>query len=111
VQFKVNPYFLVNASARWSILKGKGAINLRGTDLFYNLKLAFSSSNPFPQTGSFTLEYSSIYLAFLYNFGSGKRSIEIVSTETITKLEGVAAFYKENKNSLLRAHKNKSNQK
>ena len=72
VQFKVNPYFLVNASARWSILKGKGAINLRGTDIFDNFKLAFSSSNPFPQTGSFTLEYSSIYLGFSYNFGSGK---------------------------------------
>lgn len=73
VQFKVNPYFLVNASARWSVLKGKGAINLRGTDIFDNFKQAFSSSNPFPQTGSFTLEYSSIYLGFSYNFGGGKK--------------------------------------
>ncbi len=52
VQFKVNPYFLVNASARWSVLKGKRAINLRGTDVFDNFKQAFSSSNPFPQTGA-----------------------------------------------------------
>lgn len=73
VQFKVNPYFLVNASARWSVLKGKGAINLRGTDIFDNFKQAISSSNPFPQTGSFTLEYSSIYLGFSYNFGGGKK--------------------------------------
>jgi len=47
VQFKVNPYFLVNASARWSILKGKGAINLRVTDIFDNFKLAFSSPTHF----------------------------------------------------------------
>lgn len=97
VQFKVNPYFLVNASARWSVLKGKGAINLRGTDIFDNFKQAISSSNPFPQTGSFTLEYSSIYLGFSYNFGGGKKRTEIESTEKITKLEGVVAFCKREK--------------
>tara|TARA_B110000090_G_scaffold195148_1_gene230942 strand:- start:788 stop:3187 length:2400 start_codon:yes stop_codon:yes gene_type:complete len=72
VQFKVNPYFLVNASARLSVLKGKGTISIRGTDIFDNFKQAFSSSNPFPQTGIFTLEYSSIYLGFSYKFGSKK---------------------------------------
>ncbi len=50
VQFKINPYYLVNASASLSILNGKGNINLRGTDIFDNFKLAFSSTNPFSQT-------------------------------------------------------------
>ncbi|QNM87006.1 TonB-dependent receptor [Polaribacter pectinis] len=72
VQFKVDPYFLLNASARLSIFDGNGALSIRATDIFDNYKLAFSSTNPFPQTGNFSLEYSSIYLGFSYNFGSGK---------------------------------------
>jgi outer membrane receptor protein involved in Fe transport len=72
VQFKVKPLFLVNASARLSILKGKGSLSIRGTDVFNKYKLDFSATNPFPQTGYYTLEYSSIYLGFSYNFGSGK---------------------------------------
>lgn len=72
VQFKVNPYFLVNASARMSVLDGNGSLSLRGTDIFDGYKLDFSATNPFPQTGNYTLEYSAIYLGFSYNFGSGK---------------------------------------
>ncbi|MEE9406697.1 MAG: TonB-dependent receptor [Polaribacter sp.] len=72
VQFKVDPFLLVNASARLSVLDGNGSLSIRATDIFDNYKLAFSSTNPFPQTGNFTLEYSSIYLGFSYNFGSGK---------------------------------------
>ena len=72
VQFKINPYFILNAAAQLSVLDGNGSLSLRGTDIFDNYKLAFSSTNPFQQTGSFTLEYSSIYLGFSYDFGSGK---------------------------------------
>ncbi|QOD60555.1 TonB-dependent receptor [Polaribacter haliotis] len=72
VLVKVEPYLLVNASARYSILKGKGSLSLRATDIFDNYKLDFSTTNPFPQNGQFTLEYSSIYLGFSYNFGGGK---------------------------------------
>jgi outer membrane receptor protein involved in Fe transport len=72
VQFKTKPYFLVNAAAQLSILKGNGAISLRGTDIFDGYLLDFSATNPFPQTGKFSLEYSSVYLGFSYDFGSGK---------------------------------------
>ncbi|MGB0879789.1 MAG: TonB-dependent receptor domain-containing protein [Polaribacter sp.] len=72
VQFKMKPLFLVNASARLSVLEGKGSLSLRGTDIFDGYKLNFSSTNPFPQTGYYTLENNSIYLGFSYNFGSGK---------------------------------------
>ena len=72
VQFKINPYFVVNAAAQLSILDGNGSISLRGTDIFDGYKLDFSATNPFPQTGQYTLEYSSIYLGFSYDFGNGK---------------------------------------
>ena len=72
VQFKVKPYFMVNASARVSVFDGNGSLSLRGTDIFNGYKLDFSTTNPFPQTGYYTLEYNAIYLGFSYNFGNGK---------------------------------------
>ena len=72
VQYKVKPIFFVNAAARLSILEGNGSLSLRGTDIFDMYKLDFSSTNPFPQTGHYILEYSTIYFGFSYNFGSGK---------------------------------------
>jgi hypothetical protein len=62
----------MNASARLSILDGNGSLSLRGTDIFDAYKLDFSATNPFPQTGNYTLEYSAIYLGFSCNFGNGK---------------------------------------
>ncbi|TVZ57120.1 outer membrane receptor protein involved in Fe transport [Lutibacter sp. Hel_I_33_5] len=72
IQFKIKPYLLINAAASLSVLNDNGTITLRGTDIFDSFKLDFSSTNPFPQRGLFTLEYSAIYLGFSYNFGSGK---------------------------------------
>jgi outer membrane receptor protein involved in Fe transport len=72
VQFKTKPYFVINAAAQLSVLKGNGAISIRGTDIFDGYKLDFSATNPFTQTGKYTLEYSSVYLGFSYDFGGGK---------------------------------------
>lgn len=69
---KIDDYFLINMAARYSVLNDNGTVTLRGTDVFDGYKLDFTTTNPFPQTGQFTLEYSSIYLGFSYNFGSGK---------------------------------------
>ena len=72
VQFKVKPYFFLNASAQLTVLDDNGAITLRGTDLFNSYKLNFSATNPFRQTGRYTLEYNAVYLGFSYDFGRGK---------------------------------------
>ena len=69
---KIEDYFLVNIAAKYYILNKNGAITLRGTDIFDGYKLDFTTTNPFSQTGQFTLEYSAIYLGFSYNFGNGK---------------------------------------
>ena len=39
---------------------------------FDGYKLNFAATNPFPQTGHYTLEYSAVYLGFSYDFGNGK---------------------------------------
>ncbi|QMU63760.1 MAG: TonB-dependent receptor [Flavobacteriaceae bacterium] len=72
VQFKIDPYYMINASARLSILNGNGSLNLRGTDVFNTYKLDFTTTNPFPQNGFYLLEIDAIYIGFNYNFGSGK---------------------------------------
>ena len=72
VQFLIDPYFVINAAAQLSVLKDKGAITLRGTDIFDGYKLDFLATNPFNQTGKYTLEYSAVYLGFSYDFGKGK---------------------------------------
>ncbi|APZ47975.1 hypothetical protein BW723_17460 [Polaribacter reichenbachii] len=69
---KIDDYFLVNVAARYSLFDGNGAISIRGRDIFDGYKLNFTTTNPFPQTGQFSLEYSAIYIGFSYNFGKGK---------------------------------------
>lgn len=69
---EIDDYFLVNVAARYTVFNGNGAITIRGTDIFDDYKLDFTTANPFPQVGQFTLEYSSIYVGFSYNFGKGK---------------------------------------
>lgn len=69
---EIDDFFLVNVAARYAVFNGNGAITIRGTDIFDGYKLDFTTTNPFPQVGQFTLEYSSIYVGFSYNFGKGK---------------------------------------
>ena len=72
ILYTVDPYTMVNLGASLSVLKSKGRISLRATDVFNNLNFDYFSSNPFPQKGKYDLEYNSIYLGFSYSFGSGK---------------------------------------
>ncbi|APG64077.1 hypothetical protein LPB136_01255 [Tenacibaculum todarodis] len=72
VQFNVDSYYTFNAGAKLSVLKDKGAITLNGTDIFNNLNVSFTSTNPFAQTGYFKTEFRTAYLGFTYNFGSNK---------------------------------------
>lgn len=72
IQYTVEPYTMINLAASLSVLQKKGRLTLRATDIFNNVNFDYFSNNPFPQNGKYDLEYNSIYLAFSYNFGSGK---------------------------------------
>ncbi len=72
IQFTRNNLYMFNASARLSVFDEKGAISLRGSDIFNTLNFTFSSTQPLPQIGSSDQEFRSIYLGFSYNFGGNK---------------------------------------
>ncbi|SEE44749.1 Outer membrane receptor for ferrienterochelin and colicins [Tenacibaculum sp. MAR_2010_89] len=72
IQFEVKPYTMVNIGASLSVLKKKGTITLRGTDIFNGLNYDYFSENPFLEKGNYNLEYNSFYLGFRYNFGGTK---------------------------------------
>ena len=72
IQFTVEPYYMVNAGAKLSVLNGNGSISLRGTDIFDTVNLDFYATQPFAQKGNYELEISTIYFGFTYNFGSNK---------------------------------------
>lgn len=72
IQWKVEPMWMVNAGGSYTILQGKGTINLRVNDIFKGMKFAFNSTNPFVQNGRFNWESRTIFLGFNYRFGGGK---------------------------------------
>lgn len=72
IQFEVQPYTMINVGASLSVLKKKGTITLRGTDVFNGLNFDYFSENPFLEKGNYNLEYNSFYLGFMYNFGGSK---------------------------------------
>ncbi|WP_024741860.1 outer membrane beta-barrel family protein [Tenacibaculum maritimum] len=72
IQFTVDPFYLVNISAKLAVLNNKGSITFRATDIFNTLDYTFSSNSPFPQEGFYILEQDAIYFGFSYHFGSGK---------------------------------------
>ena len=72
VQFTVDPYYLISAGAKLSIFDGNGSLSVRGTDVFDTVLINFSSDEPFLQKGFYSLELSTIYVGFTYNFGKSK---------------------------------------
>lgn len=72
IQWKVEPMWMINTGASYTVLKGKGTINFRVNDIFRGMKFAFNSSAPFVQNGRFNWESRTAFLGFNYRFGGGK---------------------------------------
>ena len=72
IQWNVEPMWMINAGANYSVLKGKGNITFRVNDIFQGMKFAFDSTNPFTQNGRFQWESRNTYIGFNYRFGGGK---------------------------------------
>lgn len=72
IQWNVDPMKMVNIGANYSILKGKGNINLRVNDIFNDMRFKFNSERPFVQNGRFKWESRTAYIGFSYRFGGGK---------------------------------------
>ncbi len=72
IQFEVDPFTTVDVGASLNILNDKGTISVRGSDIFNNLNYKYFSNNPFPQNGSYDLEYDLFYIGFSYAFGGSE---------------------------------------
>lgn len=72
LQFEVDPMWMINAGASYSVLKGKGTLSFRVNDIFEGMKFKFDSKVPYNQSGEFHWESRTAYLGFSYRFGSGK---------------------------------------
>ncbi len=72
IQWDIDNMWMINLGGSWTVLKGKGNINLRFNDIFRGMKFKFNSSNPFVQNGRFQWESRTTYLGFNYRFGGGK---------------------------------------
>jgi outer membrane receptor protein involved in Fe transport len=72
LQFKRNEMWKIDAGASYNILKGKGTISTRVSDIFNTMNFSFDGTKPYRQQGEFNWESQSVYLGFSYRFGGGK---------------------------------------
>ena len=72
IQWDVEPMWMMNFGASWTVLKGKGTVNFRVNDIFRGMNFTFNSANPFVQNGKFQWESHTAFLGFNYRFGGGK---------------------------------------
>ncbi len=72
VQFNVDPMWMINTGASYSMFEGKGSLNFRVNDIFRGMKFQFNSTNPYAQNGQFNWESRTVFLGFNYRFGDGK---------------------------------------
>ena len=72
LQFKRNQMWKIDAGASYNVLKGKGTISARVSDIFDSMNFSFEGTKPYRQKGEFNWESQSAYLGFNYRFGGGK---------------------------------------
>jgi outer membrane receptor protein involved in Fe transport len=72
LQFEVDPMWMINTGASYTILKGKGTLTFRVNDIFKGMQFKFNSQVPYYQYGDFHWESRTAYLGFSYRFGKGK---------------------------------------
>jgi len=72
LQFKRNQMWKIDAGASYTVLKGKGTLSARVSDIFDSMSFNFEGTKPYRQKGEFNWESQSIYLGFNYRFGGGK---------------------------------------
>ncbi len=72
IQFESQPFYFVNAGARYSLWEGRGTFSLNYNDVFDTMKFKFEGTNPYVQNGQFNWESNTIYVGLSYRFGGGE---------------------------------------
>ena len=93
IQWEVDPMWMVNAGATYSVFKGKGTLSLRFNDIFRGMKFQFNSERPFTQNGRFQWESRTTYLGFNYRFGGGKNRAKSRRRRDSNEKQGGGGFF------------------
>ena len=93
IQWNVEPMWMINLGANYSVLKGKGNITFRVNDIFQGMKFGFNSTNPFVQNGQFNWESRTTYLGFNYRFGGGKNKAKQRRNRDNNEKQGGGGFF------------------
>ncbi|VXB52085.1 TonB-dependent receptor [Flavobacterium sp. 9AF] len=72
LQFIRKPMWRTDIGTSYNVLKGKGTISARFSDLFNVMKFSFDGDLPYRQVGAFHWESQTVYVGFNYRFGGGK---------------------------------------
>jgi hypothetical protein len=64
----------MDIGASYNVLKGKGTLSARASDIFDTMRFSFDGDLPYVQDGSFNWESRTLYLGFNYRFGGGKNA-------------------------------------
>ena len=92
LQFEVDPMWMINTGASYSVLKGKGTLTFRVNDIFEGMKFKFKSKVPYNQLGEFHWESRTAYLGFAYRFGSGKNKAKRRKSRDSGETQGGGGF-------------------
>ena len=74
LQFLRKNMFRTDIGTSYNILKGKGTVSARVSDIFKTMYFSFDGDLPYAQQGSFHWESRTVYLGFSYRFGGGKNA-------------------------------------
>lgn len=74
LQFLRKSMYKTDIGASYNILKGKGTISARASDIFDTMNFSFNGTLPYNQEGAFYWESRSVYLGFNFRFGGGKNA-------------------------------------
>ncbi len=72
LQFTRKPMWKTDLGASLNVLKGKGTLSIRSSDIFNSMKFEFEGDKPYTSIGQFNWESQSIYIGLNYKFGSTK---------------------------------------
>ncbi|MCZ4695135.1 TonB-dependent receptor [Ancylomarina euxinus] len=92
LQSEVDPMWMINTGASYSVLKGKGTLTFRVNDIFEGMKYKFDSEVPYNQVGEFHWESRTAYLGFSYRFGSGKNKAKRRKQRDSRETQGGGGF-------------------
>lgn len=72
LQYNIDKMWKIDTGLRYTILKGKGSISARVSDIFNTMHFEFTAQNTLDQKGEFFWESQTAYIGFNYRFGNGK---------------------------------------